>query len=42
MAKQRKKRQRYFPIQYLGVLITANGDRYEGEWKKDKKNGEGI
>ena len=25
-----------------GVLIYNNGDKYEGEWKKDKKEGEGV
>jgi hypothetical protein len=25
----------------LGVLIMANGDRYEGHWMNDKKDGPG-
>lgn len=26
----------------LGVCNYPNGDKYEGKWKDDKKNGHGI
>lgn len=29
-------------LKSVGVLTTADGDKYEGEWKRDKKNGTGI
>ena len=25
-----------------GIYYYANGDKYDGEWKDDKKNGKGI
>ncbi len=29
------------PITHIGKLKCANGDEYEGEWKDDKRNGQG-
>lgn len=29
-------------VNYLGKLISVNGDNYDGEWRDDKKNGPGT
>jgi len=27
---------------FVGKLFYANGDKYDGDWSNDMKNGEGI
>jgi hypothetical protein len=29
-------------VDIVGVMVEADGGKYEGEWRKDKKDGNGI
>jgi len=31
----------HFILCFIGKLFLNNGDKYEGEWKDDKKHGQG-
>lgn len=31
-----------FEKEKVGTLVYANGDKYDGDWSEDKKEGEGT
>ena len=37
-----KKWSGYIYINFVGVLVYPNGDRYEGDWVNGAKNGQGV
>ena len=37
----KKKEEVKFEKKSVGTMIYSNGDKYEGEWKNDTKDGKG-
>lgn len=37
----RKMEKVYFPLRALGTYDKNDGEKYEGDWKNDKRNGQG-
>jgi len=40
--KMKKVVKVFYLSKEIGVMVYNNGERFEGEWQDDKRNGEGL